>query len=428
MFLEWLGCDDMQMSVAWGALEEATQADPQDTWAIKAAIRQARPYEELKDYVLGAESLLETLERGQPQSGPSARQDPAAAAPLASSAQAERQAEQAEGQVDQGERQAEQAGSAPDVMGELKGQDHQESPATLPQTIPEAVPGSESLPQGEVELPHTALQAESELQDRRGGEQSDTHPTQDLPAQQEQVPSHTGRDQAEPSIPEPAPTQGSRPAQEEPQAAQLTHPADPSAAELAPTAAPFSDPSSDKSGTGEEPNVVSTHQQLVGDVAPADDQPEATLDAVSAIGALAAWDSQRGVPLDAVTQGAAAKEAVPEAVPAQEAVSSAASSQEAAGEAVAEAATASVQASAPAPAHRPGSMQDFLSFLLPAEHPAAGPGPASSSGAAPQTAPSRVLPPWPQHLVQPQASRRAPKPYSNTSRTPGAPYRPPGSL
>lgn len=49
------------MSQAWTALDEATQA--LDAAAIKAAIRQARPYEELKGNVKGAESLLATLGR-----------------------------------------------------------------------------------------------------------------------------------------------------------------------------------------------------------------------------------------------------------------------------------------------------------------------------------------------------------------------------
>lgn len=53
------------MSKAWSMLEEATQADPQDIFTIKAAIRGARPYAELKDYVTGAESLLATLETAE---------------------------------------------------------------------------------------------------------------------------------------------------------------------------------------------------------------------------------------------------------------------------------------------------------------------------------------------------------------------------
>ncbi|KAL0038859.1 hypothetical protein WJX79_010928 [Trebouxia sp. C0005] len=48
----------LQMSTAWTALEQASVAFPPDINALKAAIRQARPYEELKGYVTGAESLL----------------------------------------------------------------------------------------------------------------------------------------------------------------------------------------------------------------------------------------------------------------------------------------------------------------------------------------------------------------------------------
>ena len=81
------------------------------------------------------------------------------------------------------------------------------------------------------------------------------------------------------------------------------------------------------------------------------------------------------------------------------------------------ASTTAAPAAAAAPAATPssgaGSMQDFLSFLLPAENP--------SSSAAP----SPLAQPAP--VKQPQPSRRAARPYQSTSRTPVAPYRPPGT-
>ena len=51
------------MSVAWAELDESTAAEPPNIDSIKAAIRQARPYEELKQQVRVAESFLASLER-----------------------------------------------------------------------------------------------------------------------------------------------------------------------------------------------------------------------------------------------------------------------------------------------------------------------------------------------------------------------------
>ena len=66
------------MSTAWTALEQASAAFPPDINALKAAIRQARPYEELKGYVSGAESLLASLERGERQPAASIARQPSA--------------------------------------------------------------------------------------------------------------------------------------------------------------------------------------------------------------------------------------------------------------------------------------------------------------------------------------------------------------
>lgn len=73
----------LQMSTAWTALEQASSAYPPDVTALKAAIRQARPFEELKGFVRGTESLLASLERGERQ--------PAASSERHSSAYAEEQ-------------------------------------------------------------------------------------------------------------------------------------------------------------------------------------------------------------------------------------------------------------------------------------------------------------------------------------------------
>lgn len=54
----------VQMSAAWGELDESTAAVPPNIDSIKAAIRQARPYEELKQQVRVAENFLASLERG----------------------------------------------------------------------------------------------------------------------------------------------------------------------------------------------------------------------------------------------------------------------------------------------------------------------------------------------------------------------------
>lgn len=54
----------LQMSAAWAELDESTAAEPPSIDSIKAAIRQARPYEELKQQVRVAENFLASLERG----------------------------------------------------------------------------------------------------------------------------------------------------------------------------------------------------------------------------------------------------------------------------------------------------------------------------------------------------------------------------
>ena len=59
-------------------------------------------------------------------------------------------------------------------------------------------------------------------------------------------------------------------------------------------------------------------------------------------------------------------------------------------------------------------MQDFLSFLLPAENP--------STSASPSSVAQSAL------VKQPQPSRRAARPYQSTARAPVAPYRPPGTV
>lgn len=105
-----------------------------------------------------------------------------------------------------------------------------------------------------------------------------------------------------------------------------------------------------------------------------------------------------------------------------------------------------------APTAGPGSMQDFLSFLLPAENPPAAPGP-SSRAASPHPPPRPLITSSPptasatanistilQHAPngttpspatrvdsrQHQASRRV-KPYTTTAQGPAAPYRPPSA-
>ena len=110
---------------------------------------------------------------------------------------------------------------------------------------------------------------------------------------------------------------------------------------------------------------------------------------------------------EAAGQAAIIQEAAEEAGTVQQAANKNDDAQEAAVE------PATTSAPAAAPSSGPGSMQDFLSFLLPAEiPPTSSPAPSSSS-----VAPAK----------QAQPSRWASRPYSNTSRAPIAPYRPPGT-
>ena len=156
----------MQMSTAWTALEQASAAFPPDISALKAAIRQARPYEELKGYVSGAESLLASLERRERQPAasiarqPSAERQPSASAvkqPKLKQALANSDAAQPKQTVCQ--RKAVQQGGA---EAEAK---NREDSLVKAQQLADTKQEAEAVPQPESARPESAQQSEPELPD-----------------------------------------------------------------------------------------------------------------------------------------------------------------------------------------------------------------------------------------------------------------------
>ncbi|DBA96794.1 TPA: hypothetical protein ACH3X3_012963 [Trebouxia sp. C0006] len=493
----------LQMSTAWTALEQASAAFPPDITALKAAIRQARPFEELKGYVSGAESLLASLERGERQPAasiarqPSAERQPSASAvkqPKLKQALANRYAAQPKQAVSQ--RRAVQQHSA-----EAEAENGKDSPVKAQQPA-ETQQEAEAVPQPESARPESAQQAEPELPDspQRAEasqtpttEQADSAGPYDMPQastpalqqekpQDEAVRSASAQAQALISIPE---TNADTPAsqQQPPAVAQLTGGSSSAAA----TAHTHQDPQGGAKSQGTDKALVaatgdaqqtaaadtaaadadaapesasaagSGHQEAngpppkggVGDeqdaaehqVGPMQQDDEQPVDKSRESGSedhqskasagSTAYQEQDATPQEAAataapaaTSSPAAATAAPSpaaAVAARVATSTPASTTAAPAAASAPAASPTVPAAArvtaPAPAATPfsvaGSMQDFLSFLLPAENPSTSASPSSLAQPAP--------------VKQPQPSRRAARPYQSTARAPVAPYRPPGT-
>ena len=156
----------MQMSTAWTALEQASAAFPPDINALKAAIRQARPYEELKGYVSGAESLLASLERGERQPAASVARQPSAERQASASAVKQPKLKQALANSDAAQlkqtvsqRKAVQQGGA-----EAEAENRKDSPVKAQQPA-ETKQEAEAVPQPESAQPESPQQAEPELPD-----------------------------------------------------------------------------------------------------------------------------------------------------------------------------------------------------------------------------------------------------------------------
>jgi len=154
------------MSTAWTALEQASAAFPPDINALKAAIRQARPYEELKGYVSGAESLLASLERRERQPAASIARQPSAERQPSASAARQPKLEQALANNDaaqpkqpMSQRKAVQQGDA-----EAEAEHLRCSPVKAQQPA-DTKQEAEALPQPVSARPESAQQAEPELPD-----------------------------------------------------------------------------------------------------------------------------------------------------------------------------------------------------------------------------------------------------------------------
>ena len=154
------------MSTAWTALEQASAAFPPDINALKAAIRQARPYEELKGYVSGAESLLASLERGERQPAASIARQPSAERQASASAVKQPKLKQALANSDAAQlkqtvsqRKAVQQGGA-----EAEAENCKDSPVKAQQPA-ETKQEAEAVPQPESAQPESPQQAEPELPD-----------------------------------------------------------------------------------------------------------------------------------------------------------------------------------------------------------------------------------------------------------------------
>ena len=262
----------MQMSTAWTALEQASAAFPPDINALKAAIRQARPYEELKGYVSGAESLLASLERGERQPSASIARQPSAERQPSASAIKQPKLKQALANSDaaQPKQTASQHKAVHQDSAEAEAEDRKDSPGKAQQPADtkqeaEAAPQPESArPESawpESARPESAQQTEPELPDSSQRAEASQKPVTDqadsagpsempqasTPALQQEKPqgeavrsaSASASAQAEAPISTPE-TNADIPAsqQQPPAAAQLTGNSSGAAA----TAHPFQDP------------------------------------------------------------------------------------------------------------------------------------------------------------------------------------------
>lgn len=442
----------MQMSAAWSELDNTTSEEPPNTESIKAAIRQARPFEELKAQVKVAESFLASLERGADRqhtqewekSAAQQRQgkasQPKTAAPKAQKSPGEQSpakqkktdsraealpepTQQVEALQQPVHPQQPESPEVPEAPPELSPE--QVEPAVLTDAVqaqaiaqpPEAAlgaaPAQESDPRLPPRLPPRLSPglplATAPLHSVRGDD------TLSSPQQQYDQPQHTADHNAGP-------------------------PAEKSAS-VAATAAAVSEDSQTSALTEQGTKLQKGSEHISGPSLPADSTPAP--ESITGSSKSAEVESQPAL--------SSSQEAVGEAASRQADGNS--GNQEAADAATHAASTASTSfafAAAAAPAPGPCSMQDFLSFLLPAENPSAVS--AMSSRAMPLPAPSsRPSPTEPtdsatagrqglqdtptlsaggqggsQAQVPPQPSRRM-KPYTTTARAPAAPYRPPST-
>ena len=456
----------MQMSAAWSELDNTTSAEPPNTESIKAAIRQARPFEELKAQVKVAESFLASLERGAERQHAHKREDSAGSKRQQDKAKASEvkalvpKAQQSPGRQSPGKQ----------SPGKQKKTDSKPEAVSGPAQQVEAPQQAESTHQAEAaQQPEDPQQPEScqvpqapqvfSPEKRATAVQSNAVQVQTIAQQPEAAVDATPAQESHPQLPlqlPPAttPVQSvdeddtwSSPKQQHDQpqhaADHNTAPSAESAAAVAASAAPIED-SHNSTTTEQDTELAKGTMQTAGASSSADSTP---------------------LPDNATSSSKFAEaESQPALSSTQEAVGEAASSQAGGGivleanEAATHAASApststahapaTAPATAAAPAPGPGSMQDFLSFLLPAENPSAASamsratpprGPSSAPLASEATESAQANPhslsatgqggpgrPQAPLLAQapPHPPRRV-KPYTTTARAPVAPYRPP---
>ena len=456
----------MQMSRAWSELDNATSAEPPSTESIKAAIRQARPFEELKAQVKVAESFLASLERGAERQHAQHRKNSAAQQGQAKAAEAKTavpRAQQSPGKHSPGKqspgKQKKIALLEPTQQVEAP---HQAKPtlqavaAEQPQKDPQQ-PESPEVP----EAPHRlSPELFATVQTNAAQAQALAQPLQAAfaPALQSdpQLPSQLPPVTAPVHSLEEDDTMSSPKQQRDPPQHAADHNADLAAeTAAAAAAAAVTEDSHISTSTAQSTELAKGTVETAVPSLPADStsMPENVPSSsksreVKSQPVLSSSQSSVRQAASSQAGGTSSQEADEVAASAATHAASAASTSSAP-----VAAAASAPAAAPAPAAGPGSMQDFLSFLLPAENPSAAsamssratPPPAPSSRASP-TEPTDsakagrqglMIPPtvsaWgqggsgqPQAQATPQPSRRV-KPYTTTARAPAAPYRPPNA-
>ena len=435
----------MQMSAAWTELDNSTAAEPPNTESIKTAIRQARPYEELKAHVKVAESFMASLERGAERehsvgsnrqkdalkasqakgAGPKAQQSPGKQSP----GKQKKTNSRAEAVLEP--RQQVEAPQQPESTCQAEAEQPTDSQQPESPQVPELLQVPEAPQVASPEQSVTAVQS-SAVQAQAIAQQLEAA-VGAAPAQesQPQLPSATapvqpvGEDDILPS---------SKQQRDQPQHAADHNAAPPSEIAVAAAATAPAEDSHTSTSTEQGTELAKGTMQSASASLPADSTP--LTDNVTRSSKSAESESQPAL--------SSTQEIVGEAASSQAGGDSNQEADEAAAGAATHAASAastsfapaSAPAAAAAPAHGPGSMQDFLSFLLPAENPSAAS--AMSSRATPPPAPSGRPSPTEgtergqggsgQPLAQapPQPSRRV-KPYTTTARAPAAPYRPPSA-
>ena len=464
----------MQMSRAWSELDNATSAEPSSTESIKAAIRQARPFEELKAQVKVAESFLASLERGAERQHAQHRKNSAAQQGQAKVAEAKTavpRAQQSPGKHSPGKqspgKQKKIALLEPTQQVEAP---HQAKPtlqavaAEQPQKDPQQ-PESPEVP----EAPHRlSPELFATVQTNAAQAQALAQPLQAAfaPALQSdpQLPSQLPPVTAPVHSLEEDDTMSSPKQQRDPPQHAADHNADLAAeTAAAAAAAAVTEDSHISTSTAQSTELAKGTVETAVPSLPADStsMPEnvpSSSKSTEVKSQPVLSSSQSSVRKAASSQagGTSSQEADEVAASAATHAASAASTSFAPAAAAAPApaaAAAPAPEAAAAPAAGPGSMQDFLSFLLPAENPSAAS--AMSSRATPLPAPSSrssptkptesakagrqglMIPPmvsaWgqggsgqPQAQATSQPSRRV-KPYTTTARAPAAPYRPPNA-